>query len=146
MCEPTLHDLEAIALQVLAELRRIRELLERRESGEPGLLAVIHRHVHDLAFTASELAWHARVPANRELRAAIEREFGTANPRRIGKFLSSIAGRPTGDFIVEAVGEERSGVIWTLRKCPGKPALPVAREERLSHAEGSFHEGAHRCG
>jgi hypothetical protein len=127
-----LHDLEAIALQMLMELRAIRELLERRGAGENNLLAVIHSATRGLAFTTSELARHAALPANSDLAAALAREFAVPNPRRIGRFLAAASGRQTGIFIVEALGQERDGALWRVRpsaSLPGQTRLPVAREE-----------------
>lgn len=120
-------------LQVLAELRRLCELIERRD-----LLRAIHNAAPDAEFTTTELVRHAALPANGDLRAAIERGFTDPNPRRIGKFLASIAGQEIGGFIVEAIGEERDGVIWRVASCLTKPTLPVARHDDDEHAADSI--------
>jgi hypothetical protein len=146
MCEPTLHDLEAIALQVLAELSRIRELLERREAGEPDLLRSIHHACRSTEFTTPELLRHAALPANSDLQRALECEFDDPNSRRIGKFLASIAGRPIGGFMAERIGQEREGAIWRVRVCPDKLASPVAPGENVAHAEDSHDGGIRKCG
>lgn len=125
-------------VQVLARLARIEKLLER-EAGETNLLKIIHASVRGAEFTTAELVRHAALPANGELRKAL----GESDSRQLGRLLGSIAGRPLGGFIVEAIGKEHGAVIWRVQGW--QLPLHIAPLEDDAHAEGSSDEGVKKC-
>jgi len=75
-----------------------------------------------------------------DLRAAALTAFGSLQARRIGKALRALEGRDVAGRMVSRHGEDRSGAIWSVRKCGSagansrKPTLPLALVDAGAHA------------
>lgn len=108
---------EVVALlrELLAEVRLLREALGQRPAPPVALLRAIRERVGDRVFTAVELAEHAEVVG--DLRAEILAAVGSLSPRKIGRALAAIEGEEAGGFRVVRVGQDRLGIIWSLRVC-----------------------------
>lgn len=114
-----------IAAELLREVRRIRELLERRQvprdERHVALVQAIAAAAGTAAFTSAELLAHAQVEG--ALRDAINAACGM-NGRKLGRALRRIEGLDQGGLVVERIGEDSSGVIWCAK--PVKRRLVIA--------------------
>jgi hypothetical protein len=115
--------MESLLRDILAELARIRECLERRPA--PGrdtataaaLLRAIREHVQERSFTSFDLCDFVECADAVELGAAITAATGELSPRRVGKLLASIEGEPIEGLRVTRAGTGRQGVLWTVQVC-----------------------------
>ena len=105
---------------ILAELRAIRALLERkapRDERHDVLVQAIAVAANGAAFSVSELLAHAQV--SESLRSSILASCGELNGRKLGRLLRRIEGAE-----VQRCGEDSSGVIWIVK--PRKARLSIA--------------------
>jgi hypothetical protein len=109
---------DELARAILAELVRIRELLEGRQRlrhveidvPTERVMRALASAAIDSAFTSVHVMQHVNVdPA---LREALE-AAGLAGPRKLGKFLRRIAGVPIAGYLIQRVGTSSEGIIWT---------------------------------
>jgi hypothetical protein len=124
--ERVLERLAAIEAAIL----RLADLIERgnlrpARPDHSGLLAAIFEAVEGRAFTVSELLVHARIDLG--LRAAIVAAVGSLNGRALGRALRRIEGIEICGVVIERVGADSSGVIWSVKPSKTLPAIPRAR-------------------
>jgi len=116
---------------ILARLDRIEAQLANTTQGRispppesPDVVALIATCVGSLAFNASELVDHCRLPAAAPLRAALVAACGGAlDPRRVGKLLqrlstvNNVQGAPVqdvarGGYVIRRISRDREGTVW----------------------------------
>lgn len=117
----TLSEDRGLLLAILAEMRALRADLHRagvippQAANDDHLLMAISEAVGDKLFTASELIEHAD-KADDHLRAALAASLGEKPaPRSLGKLLARLEAKPSGGLVICRVGDERAGIIWTVR-------------------------------
>ena len=114
---------QALLRDILAELVRIREALERRpapgrdEAKAAALLRAIRDHVQERSFTSFDLCDHVEVADAVELGAAITAVCGKLSPRSLGKFLATFEGELLEGLRVTRDGTGRQGVLWRVQVC-----------------------------
>lgn len=116
---------DALGQAMLAELVRIRELLERRaprDERHAALVQAIAAAAGSAAFTSAELIAHAQIEG--ALRTAILASCAELNGRKLGRLLRRIEGADSLGWTIERCGADSSGVIWSVK--PSKPIRAVA--------------------
>ena len=112
---------QALLRDILAELVRIREALERRpapgrdEAKAAALLRLIRERVQERPFSAFDICDHVEVADAVELGASIAACCGLLSPRRLGKFLKRYEAEPLESLRVVRVGKARAGVMWQIQ-------------------------------
>jgi hypothetical protein len=114
--------------EALLLLREIRDLLREqrrvpRDGRHVALLAAIAEEAAETVWSARELVDHARV--SEPLRSALLAACGALNARKTGKLLARLEGVDLAGLLVERIGADGSGIVWTVRKLK-KPVLAIA--------------------
>lgn len=121
------RDVLALVLAELAAVHRAvvdltaaRALADHDVVAGQRLLPAIYSAVGRRSFLTGELVLVARHDAG--LRTAIEATTGPldgGSGRRLGRLLRRLQGVPLAGIVVDAIGTERSGLIWMLRGFAG---------------------------
>jgi len=98
----------ALEARIAALEGRQRAKDERHEAA----LIAIATSVRHRSFTARSLVVHA-VAVDPDLRAALA-AAGVDTPRKLGRWLRSLNGRPVASLVVKRIGVGEDGAIWSF--------------------------------
>ncbi len=124
-----------IAVAMLAELRAIRQLLEkptlRRADREQDvwLLRAVVAAIPDCVFSSAELFAHAAV--NDTLRDAFA-AVGIRSARQLGKRLQRLQGHTTGGLMITRHGSDAHGAIWSISVAESEDGTLTPSQRRTS--------------